>query len=134
MSLTESCVAAIVVSTAMAVALPSLNRARQAYLLRSAAYDVAERMHFTRIAAISRNCDCRIAVRSPRSYAVECNEGSWQTVADVAMPRGITIEGNARPEFHRRGNVTPTATFTLRNSVGGIRRVIVNVNGRVRMQ
>ena len=41
MSLTESCVAAVVVSTVMAIALPSLNRARQSYMLRSAAHDVA---------------------------------------------------------------------------------------------
>jgi hypothetical protein len=50
------------------------------------------------------------------------------------MPGRITIEANARPEFHRRGNVSPTATLTVRNSVGGVRRVIVNVNGRVRIQ
>ena len=134
MSLTESCIAAVVVSTTMAVALPSVNRARQAYMLRSAAYDVAAQLHFARIAAISRNCDCRLAVTSPESYMIECNDSSWHPIARLTTPRGITLEANARPEFHRRGNVTPTATFTLRNSAGAIRRVIVNVNGRVRMQ
>jgi len=134
MSLTESCVAAVVVSTVMTVALPSLNRARQTYALRSAAYDVAARLHFARIAAISRNCDCRVVVTSGGSYVIECDEGSWQAIDRLTMPRGITMEANARPEFHRRGNVSPTATLTLRNTAGAIRRVIVNVNGRIRIQ
>jgi Tfp pilus assembly protein FimT len=134
MSLTESCVAAVVVSTVMTVALPSLNRARQTYALRSAAHDVASRMHFARISAISRNRDCRLAVTSAVSYVIECDEGAWRPIEYLTMPRGITLNANARPEFHRRGNVSPTATFTLRNTAGAVRRVIVNVNGRVRIQ
>ena len=134
MSLTESCVAAAVVSTVMAVALPPLNRARQTYVLRSAAHDVAGRMHFARISAISRNRDCRLSVTSSISYVVECENGSWQVIQYLTTPRGITVSANARPEFHRRGNVSPTATFTLRNTAGTVRRVIVNVNGRVRIQ
>ena len=134
MSLTESCVAAVVISTTMAVSLPSLHRARQAYMLRSAAYEVAARMHFARIAAISGNRNCRLSVTSSTSYVIECEDKSWQVVASMTTPRGITVEANARPEFHYRGNVTPTATFTVRNKTGGIRRVIVNINGRVRIQ
>jgi type II secretory pathway pseudopilin PulG len=135
MSLTESCIAAVVVSTVMAVALPSVNRARQTYTLRSAAQDVAARMHFARIAAISRNRDCRLVVTSSVSYVIECDDdGSWRAIEHLATPRGITLSANARPEFHRRGHVSPTATFTLRNTAGAIRRVIVNVNGRVRIQ
>ena len=134
MSLTESCIAAIVITTATAVTLPSMNRARQTYILRSAAYDVAARLHFTRISAISRSCDCRVVVTSATTYAIECDQGSWQTIEKLTVPRGITVEANARPEFHRRGNVSPAATITLRNTAGAIRRVIVNVNGRVRLQ
>ena len=137
MSLTESCIAAIVISTATAVTLPSMNRARQTYTLRSAAYDVAARLHFTRISAISRSCDCRVVVTSATTYVIECDQvssGSWQTIEKLTVPRGITVEANARPEFHRRGNVSPAATITLRNTAGAVRRVIVNVNGRVRLQ
>jgi type II secretory pathway pseudopilin PulG len=134
MTLTESCVAAAVVSTVMAVALPPLNRARQTYVLSSAAHDVAGRMHFARISAINRNRDCRLSVTSAVSYVIECDEGSWRVIARLAMPQGITLSANARPEFHRRGNVSPAATFTLRNMAGTLRRVIVNVNGRVRIQ
>lgn len=134
MSLTESCVAAVVVSTVMAVALPSLNRSRQTYTLSAAAHDVASRMHSTRILAIVRNQDCRMAVTSASSYVIECDEAPWQIVERITMPKGITVEASARPEFHRRGNVAPTATFTVRNRARMSRRVIVNVNGRVRIQ
>lgn len=134
MSLTESCVAAVVVSTVMAVALPSLNRTRQTFVLRSAASDVATKLHLTRISAIGRNCDCRMTVTSAVSIVIECDQGAWRVLEKISMPRGITVEASARPEFHRRGNVAPTATFTLRNAVGGKKRVIVNVNGRVRIQ
>src|SRR5688572_22772414 len=136
MSLSESCVAAVVFSTVMAAALPSMNRARQTYVLRSTASDVAARLQFARISAISRSCDCRVVVTSATTYVIECDQGSgsWQPIERLTVPRGITIEANARPEFHRRGNVSPTATITLRNTAGAIRRVIVNVNGRVRLQ
>lgn len=134
MSLTESCIAGVIVSTILAVSLPSLNRARQVYVLRSAAHDVAGRMHFARISAIARNRDCRLSVTSAVAYVIECDEGSWRVIEHLDMPRGITVSANARPEFHRRGNVSPTATFTLRNPAGALRRVIVNVNGRVRIQ
>ena len=134
MSLIESCVAAVVVSTVMVTALPSLNRAKQIYTLRSAAYDVAAKMHFARISAISRNRDCRMAVTSASSYVIECDETTWRVIEHITMPRGVTVEANARPEFHRRGNVSPTATLTLRNRAGAMKRIVVNVNGRVRIQ
>jgi Tfp pilus assembly protein FimT len=118
----------------MAAALPSLNRARQVFTLRSAASDVAGKMHFTRVSAIARNRDCRMVVTSAVSYVIECDSGVWKVIERVEMPTGITVEANARPEFHRRGNVSPTATITLRNRSRGVRRVIVNVNGRVRIQ
>jgi hypothetical protein len=91
-------------------------------------------MQAARIDAVTRNRDCRINVISPTSYAVECQGTTWDTVETVQLPRGITITANARPEFHERGNVAPTATLTVWNSSGRNLRVIVNVNGRIRIQ
>ena len=134
MSLTESCFALVIASVAMAITTPSLIRARETYVLNSAAHDVASRMYAARVAAITRNRDCRLRVTSTTSYAIECQGASWETIDSAALPGGITVSANARPEFHRRGNVAPTATVTLRNSVGESMRVIVNINGRVRIQ
>ena len=133
MSLTESLVAGAVVSTVMAIALPSVNSARKTYMLRHAAHEVASGMQAARVSAITRNRDCRMSATSAVSYVVECEDTAWQVVERHTVPRGVTLEANARPEFHRRGNVSPTATFTLRSDAGTV-RVIVNVNGRVRLQ
>jgi Tfp pilus assembly protein FimT len=104
------------------------------YKLRSAASGVAAQMHAARIAAITRSCDCRMTVTAADSYVIECDQGGWRVIERLSPPRGITVEANARPEFRRRGNVVPTATFTLRNAAGAEKRVIVNSNGRVRIQ
>ena len=134
MTLTESCIAVAVVSTLMAVAAPSLIRAKETYTLGSAAHDVAAKMHATRITAIVRNQDCRITVTSATSYVTECQAISWQVLERITLPGNITVTANARPEFHRRGNVSPTGTFTLSNASGRTAKVVVNVNGRVRIQ
>jgi Tfp pilus assembly protein FimT len=135
MTFTESCVAAAVVSTLMAIAAPSLVRAKETYTLSAAAHEVAAKMHATRITAIVRNQDCRLTVTSATSYVMECQLGaSWQLVERITLSGDITVTANARPEFHRRGNVSPTGTFTVSNPSGRTARVIVNVNGRVRIQ
>lgn len=134
MSLTESCIAAAVLATSMVIALPALNRTMDTYKLQVAASGVAAKMHVARIAAIAQNRDCRITVTSALSYQIECDEGTWRLMERIAMPARITVEANARPEFHRRGNVSPTATLTLRNPEGETKRVVINVNGRVRIQ
>ena len=134
MSLTESCIAAMVAATSLAVTLPALNRTMDTYKLQSAAHSVAATMQSARIAAINRSRDCRISVTSATTYGIECDDGSWRSIQRLTMPGRITIEANAKPEFHRRGNVSPTATLIVRNPSGGLRRVIVNVNGRVRIQ
>ena len=135
MSLTESCIAAAVVSTVMAIAAPSLMRVRENYILQSAARDVATKMHATRVSAVARDRDCRMAVASAVSYVIECQEASaWQVVDRVSLPEGVTVTANGRPEFHRRGNVSPTATFAVWNRTGRSVRIVVNVNGRVRVQ
>jgi type II secretory pathway pseudopilin PulG len=134
MTLTESCIAAAVVSTVMAIAVPSLVRAKETYTLASAARNVASQMQAARIAAIARNQDCRLAVTSGVSYVIECQNPEWEVVERITLEDGITVSANGRPEFHRRGNVSPTATFTLRNAAGATARVVVNVNGRVKIQ
>lgn len=134
MSYSESCIAAVIACTMMAISTPSLVRARQTYRLQAAARQTVSMMQSARIAAITRNCDCRLQVTSLLSYVVECQTGSWQVIDRVTVPQGITVSANNSPEFHRRGNVSPTATFTLRDMSGRMVRVIVNVNGRVRLQ
>jgi Tfp pilus assembly protein FimT len=134
MSLTETCVGLAIAATAMVIATPSLLRAREEYVLTSAAHDVATKMYSAKVSAITRNRDCRLSVTSATLYIVECHGAVWETIDSVALPSGINISTNAKPTFHRRGTVVPTATVTVSDSAGRSIHVIVNVNGRVRLQ
>jgi type II secretory pathway pseudopilin PulG len=134
MTLTEILIGVTILVTSMAIAIPSLLQQRETYDLQSAARMVESRMQSARIHAVTRNRDCRINLTSSSTYAVECQGSTWQTIETVVLPRGLTASASARPEFHERGNVAPTATITVWNSKGRSMRVIVNVNGRVRIQ
>ena len=134
MSLTEILITVSVLVTSLAIAIPSLFRARESYELQSAARMVESRMQSARIHAVTRNRDCRINVTSTTSYAMECQGSTWETIESVTLPRGLSVTASARPEFHERGTVAPTATITVWNSLGKSLRVIVNINGRVRIQ
>lgn len=134
MSLLESSIAAAVVCTMMAVSVPALMKTQQTYRLQSAARHTASKMQAARIEAITRNLDCRMNVTSGTTYVVECQDPSWKAIESVTLPPGITVSANNKPEFHRRGNVSPTATFTLSDIYGRKLQVVVNVNGRVRVQ
>jgi len=134
MSLIEASLSIVIISSAAAMAVPALIKTQEDYVLTSAARDVATKMHFARVRAISRNVDCRLRVISTKSYAVECEDPLWALVSSMVLPRGITIVANARPEFHPLGTVSPTATVTLWNASGRQRKVIVNIGGRIRIQ
>ena len=134
MSLIEACVSVAIISTVAMIAVPALNQSRDDYVLKSAAADVVTHMHTARIRAISRNVDCRFRVTSAVTYVIECEDPAWETLESVAVPQGFTIAANARPEFHRLGNVSPTATVTIMNKAGRSRKVVVNNGGRIRME
>ena len=134
MTLTEVLIAVTILLMSMAIAIPSLLQTRESYELQSAARMVESRMQSARIHAVTRNRDCRINVISPSTYLVECQGSNWETVETVSLPHGLMASASARPEFHQRGNVAPTGTITVWNSKGRSLRVIVNVNGRVRIQ
>jgi type II secretory pathway pseudopilin PulG len=134
MTLTEVLIAVTILLTSMVIAIPSLLQTRESYELQSAARMVESRMQSARIHAVTRNRDCRINVISPSTYLVECQGSNWETVETVSLPHGLMASASARPEFHQHGNVAPTGTITVWNSKGRSLRVIVNVNGRVRIQ
>jgi hypothetical protein len=134
MSLLESCASIAIVSTLVLFAAPSLMRARENYELDAVARQVAGKMQWTRIKAISRNRDCRIRVSSPTTYVIECQYPDWRPDETVVLPRGFRITSSASPEFHLRGNVAPSATFTVWNSRSRTKLVTVNITGRVRVQ
>src|SRR5262245_27839474 len=131
MSFIETCLSFAIVSSVVLIAVPSLLKTRDEYVLNSATRDVATRMHAARLRAISRNIDCRFRVTSSATYLIECEDPVWRTMAAATVPRGIGIAANAKPEFHRLGNVAPTGTVTLTNASGRQKKVVVNTGGRI---
>src|SRR5262249_52094364 len=134
MSLTETCLTLAVVSVSLATAVPNLIRARDAYALNAAARDVAARLYAARAHAISRSTDCRLRVASPTEYVVECGNAPWEVVERTQLTGGLAISTNAKPEFHPRGNAAPAATISVWAGAGSVKRIVVNLAGRVRIE
>jgi Tfp pilus assembly protein FimT len=135
MTLLETCATIAIASTAVLFAAPSLIKARENHQHEAVARQVAGKMQWTRIKAVSRNRDCRVRVVSAASYVIECEEGlSWQTEETVTLPQGFRVTASASPRFHSRGNVAPAATLVVWNSHSRSKRVVVNITGRVRVE
>jgi hypothetical protein len=133
MSLLETCASVAIISAVVVFAAPSLIRARENYHLDQTAREVAARMQWTRIKAISRNRDCRMRVISNVSYVIECKDSIWLADETVTLPRGFQITASAAPQFHKRGNAAPAATITIWDRHSNAKRVTVNITGRVRV-
>jgi hypothetical protein len=134
MTLFELCVGVGIISAAVIFTAPSLVRARENYELDAVARQVSTKLQWTRIKAITGNRDCRVRVNSETSYVVECQRARWQTEETITVPRGFQIKANATPEFHARGNVSPSGTLTVWNRRLKSKRIIVNITGRVRVE
>ena len=134
MSLLETCAGVAVVSAVVFFAAPSLIRSRDNYQLDQTTRQVAGRMQWTRIKAISRDQDCRLRVVSATSYVVECKGSVWLLDEAVGLPAGFQITSTATPVFHKRGNASPAATITIWDKRFNSKSVVVNITGRVRVQ
>jgi Tfp pilus assembly protein FimT len=134
MSLLESCLAVAVISVAAMIAIPSLMKARETYELDAVARQVAGKMQSARLKAVSRNQDCRVRANSEVSLMVECKDAAWIPDDILVVPPGFRISANAAPQFHRRGNASPTATVSVWNRNSRTRRIIVNIAGRIRVE
>jgi len=134
MTLLESSVAVAILSVTAIVAVPPLIRARESYELDSTARQVAGNLQSARVKALSRNRDYRVRVTSPVTYAIEREDPTWKLDEALRVPRGFRITANASPQFHRRGNASPTGTITVSSPSGRSKKIIVNITGRIRIE
>jgi type II secretory pathway pseudopilin PulG len=134
MTLLETTLTVAIVSVTVLVAIPPLVRARESYELNATAWQVAGNLQSARMKAISRNRDYRVRITSSVTYAIEREDTTWKLDEALIIPRGFHIAANASPEFHRRGNASPTATITVWSASGRSKKVIVNITGRVRIE
>ena len=134
MTLLESSVAVAILSVTAIVAVPPLIRARESYELDSTARQVAGNLQSARVKALSRNRDYRVRVTSPVTYAIEREDPTWKLDEALLVPRGFRITANASPQFHRRGNTSPTGTITVWSPSGRSKKIIVNITCRIRIE
>jgi Tfp pilus assembly protein FimT len=134
MTLLESLITVAIISITTVVAVPSLIRARESYELDSAARQVAGNLQSARVKAISRNRDYRVRVISSVTYAIEREDPTWKLDETLLLPRAFRITANAVPQFHRRGNASPTATIIVWSPSGRSKKIIVNITGRIRIE
>jgi Tfp pilus assembly protein FimT len=134
MTLLESCIAVVIISVTTVVAIPSLLRARESYELESIARQVAGNLQSARVKALSRNRDYRVRVTSQATYAIEREDPPWKIDEALLVSSGFHVTANASPQFHRRGNVSPAATFIVWSPSGRSKQIIVNITGRIRIQ
>ncbi|OLC33595.1 MAG: hypothetical protein AUG08_02555 [Acidobacteria bacterium 13_1_20CM_2_55_15] len=134
MSLLETCASVAIISAVVFFAAPSLIRARENYQLDLTARQVAGKMAWTRIKAISRSRNCRLRLISNVSYVIECGNSAWQTHETVTLPRGFQLTATAAPQFHKHGNAAPAGTITIWDRRMNSRRVVVNFTGRINVE
>jgi Tfp pilus assembly protein FimT len=134
MSLLETFISVTIMSALVFFSAPSLVRVRENYQLDQAARQLAGKMQWTRVKAITGDRDCRIRVLSVVSYAVECKDSTWLTDETVTLPPGLKITASATPQFHKHGNAAPAATITISDRRLHSEKVVVNITGRVRVQ
>src|SRR5438552_15911913 len=104
MSLLETCASVAIISAVVFFAAPSLIRARENYQLDLTARQVAGKMAWTRIKAISRSRNCRLRLISNVSYVIVCGNSAWQTDVTVTLPRGFKVSETSAPQFHITSN------------------------------
>src|SRR5207247_7191138 len=130
MSLLETCASVAIMSAVVFFAAPSLIRARENYQLDLTARQVAEKMAWMRIKAISRSRNCRLRLISNVSYVIECGNSAWQTAETVTLPRGFALPAAAAPQFHKHGHAATAGTTTIGDRRMNSRGVVAHFPGR----
>lgn len=134
MTLLESSITVAILSVTAIVAVPPLIRARESYELDATARQVAGNLQAARVKALTRNRDYRVRITSPVTYVIELEDAMWKIDEALLVPRGFRITANASPQFHARGNASPTATLIVWSPSGRSKKIIVNITGRIRIE
>lgn len=141
-SLPELIVVVIVSSTVLATALLAYRPMLARWRLHAAVRQVVMDLKVARVRAIAESTDHRIVFRVPgKAYRHEARHSPGGYVPDgppTALPFGVeTIECTAvgaSVTFRPRGHASTFGSITLRNAEGDLRRIVVDMAGRLRVQ
>jgi hypothetical protein len=124
-------------SIIIASATPGLNRVQQAWTLWGSARVIESSMQWGRMHAVSTNTSVAFQVSEDgrQFFWIDPAGGEKYESTVRYLPPGIRIiDKPARPlRFFQKGNAVPAGTFVIQGDAG-IRRVVVNPAGRIRIQ
>jgi len=139
-TLLELVVAAALVVIVGATAVPWFGAMRDALALREAASQIATDLRAVRARALGRGWGQRV-VFSAGAAAYQLEEETADGFVGSGplrhLPAGVSVVGCSGDDsgivFRPRGHASSFGTVTVRNRSGGVRRVVVNMAGRVRI-
>lgn len=135
-------VVVVVALVAILGATAVLNRAalRDALALREGAAQVAGDLRAARLRALGAGRAQRLVfVAGEGSYRAqeETADGYLDVGGERALPAGVAVVGcngdDGSIAFRPRGHAASFGTVTVRNRAGVVRRIVVNIAGRVRV-
>jgi len=137
-TLISQLVALGIVSTLLAIAVPSYMSMMPRVRLQGATRQLVSDLMFARMKAVRENNRHRVVFLGNQRYEVladgESGERVPVLVRDLSADyRGVVLAANNDPVFSPGGRASVLATIRLTNEAGE-RRLSVNITGRVRIQ
>ncbi len=142
LTILELLVVTALIGILTAIALPSFGGMRSQWRLNAAARQVVMDLKVARTRAMADVTGHRVrfAVRGATYQPQrQATDGTYaDDGAAVGLPEGVGIDActaaGAAVGFRPRGNASTFGTITLRNDVGALRRIVVDIVGRMRVE
>jgi prepilin-type N-terminal cleavage/methylation domain-containing protein len=136
-TLVELAVVLAILGAGIGVAVPAVGRVLDRYRVVGAAGDLYGALHLTRARARQTGVMHALVIDPDgRTFrVVEDPTGEARTVgAPRALVDGVAVSGNTTIRFSPKGFAVPFGTITVRSTDGEVRRLVVNILGRVRVE
>jgi Tfp pilus assembly protein FimT len=136
-TLVELAVVLAILGAGIGAAVPALGRALDRYRVVGAASDVYGALHLTRARARQTGVMHALVI-DPDGQSFRIVEDPTGEPRTVVGPRqlvgGVAVSGNTTIRFSPKGFAVPFGTITVRGTNGEVRRLVVNILGRVRVE
>jgi prepilin-type N-terminal cleavage/methylation domain-containing protein len=137
-TLVELAVVLAILGAGIGAAVPTVSRALDRYRVVGAASDLYGALHLTRARARQTGVMHALVIDPPDGQTFRIVEDPTGEARTVAGPRtlvgGVAVSGNTTIRFSPKGFAVPFGTITVRGTDGEVRRLVVNILGRVRVE
>jgi prepilin-type N-terminal cleavage/methylation domain-containing protein len=136
-TLVELAVVLAILGAGIGAAAPLVGRAVDRYRVVGAGSDLYGALHLTRARARQTGVMHALVI-DPDGRTFRVVEDPTGLARTVAGPRtlvdGVAASGNTTIRFSPKGFAVPFGTITVRGTDGEVRRLVVNILGRVRVE